>query len=260
MLVYMEHIISIYNIFLKDKRKERFDIILEPLQAMLQLAFLAFCPSGTKLSIANNLLQVQLPTWGQALVRTYNHDKKDDVFFLFNAIKRFSQFYGHFVHDELPEARLLYPLLIRLSKKGLDNLLMTYAHVDQPALLHTLHMYRSMLDNPELFRTVNTQTKGKERERERDRDKSQIQNERDKAQAQSHNPPDKDKEVATNIDRVFVNITQLYTPSHIHILYHTLCLMEAEAEHFQTFMDGINVTMIPVNQKIGKWISEHIVY
>ena len=34
-----------------NKRKERFDIILDPLQAVIQLACLRFCPIGTKLSI-----------------------------------------------------------------------------------------------------------------------------------------------------------------------------------------------------------------
>ena len=40
----METLINLYNIFKKDNKKERFDIILEPLQAMTQLAFLAFYP------------------------------------------------------------------------------------------------------------------------------------------------------------------------------------------------------------------------
>ena len=47
----MDTLLSIYNLFKKDHKKERFDIILEPLQAMTQLAFLAFYPIGSKLTI-----------------------------------------------------------------------------------------------------------------------------------------------------------------------------------------------------------------
>ena len=77
----MNTFISLYNLFKKDKRKERFDIILEPLQAMTQLALLSFCPRGSKLTITNNILSIQLPMWGQSFIRSYNQDKKDDVFF-----------------------------------------------------------------------------------------------------------------------------------------------------------------------------------
>ena len=48
-----------YNLFSKGKRKERFEIILEPLQAMIQISFLGFYPIGSKLNIHNNLLYIQ---------------------------------------------------------------------------------------------------------------------------------------------------------------------------------------------------------
>ena len=70
----MDKLLSIYHVFKKDYKKERFDIILEPLQAMTQLAFLAFYPKGSKLSINNNLIFIQTITWTQGLLRTYNHD------------------------------------------------------------------------------------------------------------------------------------------------------------------------------------------
>ena len=46
--------------------------------------------------------------------------------------------------------KMLYDLLVKLGKRGIDNILQTYANVDQPALLHTLQMYRTLLENPEL--------------------------------------------------------------------------------------------------------------
>ena len=220
----MENIISLYGLFKRDKRKERFDIILEPLQTMIQLALLAFCPKGSKLSIANNLVIIQTPTWMQGVLRTYNQDKKDDVFFLFNAIMRFSRFYGNLSAD-------LQALILKLSKLGLDNMLETYANVDQPALLHALQMYRTILDKPGLFQAHNEE-----------------------------HPPIKDQNSVSDIDSVFIKITHLYTECELRILYNTLLLMELYPEHYEIYMQGINAIMTPLHFKIKKWIADNIVY
>jgi hypothetical protein len=136
-----------YNLMKNDKKKERFDIILEPLQAVTQLALLSFCPKGSKLTISNNLLAIQAPTWGQGLWRSYNHDMKEDLFFLFNAIIRFNRFYGYLKQAHVDYCDL-FDLLVQLGKRGIDKLLQTYATTDQPALLHTLQLYRILLEKP----------------------------------------------------------------------------------------------------------------
>ena len=46
-------------------RKERSDMILEPLQVMTQLAILSHSPIGTKVSVSNNILQLHPPTFWQ---------------------------------------------------------------------------------------------------------------------------------------------------------------------------------------------------
>ena len=70
--------------------KEETDMILEPLQVMVQLALLAYCPIGTKVSVSNNILQIQRPTLFQGVWRWYNQDGKDDLYYLFHAIRRYS--------------------------------------------------------------------------------------------------------------------------------------------------------------------------
>ena len=82
-----------HNIY--AKKKERFEMILEPLQAILQLALLSFCPKGTKITINQNILQLQMPYYTQGILRWYQNDNKDDLFYLFYVCKRFSRFYGH---------------------------------------------------------------------------------------------------------------------------------------------------------------------
>ncbi len=211
-----------------EKKKERFDIILEPLQAVTQLALLSFCPKGSKLAIANNLLTIQEPSWVQGLWRSYNNDMKEDLFFLFNAIVRFNRFYIY-LKTESDEYCDLFELLVQLSKRGIDKLLQTYATTDQPALLHTLQLYRILLDKPVMF------TEAEEVE--------------------------VNKIHGTNsIDDIFLNIRTLYTPHDFIILYQSLILLEKNPERYDVYMKGINTMLSPVHGQIQKWISDHIVY
>ena len=218
----MDAVLQLYHFLKKEKKKERFDIILEPLQAITQLALLSFCQKGSKLSIANNLLVIQQPGWGQGIWRSYNHDGKEDLFFLFNAIVRFNHFYA-FLQKEPDDYCDLFDLLILLSKRGIDKLLQTYANVDQPALLHTLQLYRTLLDKPTLF----------------------------------HEP---EGTGASKIDNVFIGIRDLYVSHEYIILYQTLLLLEKNPDKSETYIQGLTILLSPVYEKIQKWIVENIVY
>jgi hypothetical protein len=218
----MDTLLSIYNLFKKDYKKERFDIILEPLQAMTQLAFLAFHPKGSKLTINNNLVFIQTSTWTQGILRSYNNDKRDDVFFLFNAIMRFNKFY-RYLRDENDDFRFFFDLLINLGKLGIDKLLQTYANVEQASLLHTLQMYRTMLENPDVFCSETDNSK-------------------------------------KDIDDVFIKIREIYSTHDFSVLYHTLLLVDKNPEHFESYMNGINSIMQPKYTLIKKWINDNIVY
>ena len=222
----METIFQLYNLFKKDKKKERFDIILEPLQAITQLALLSFCPKGSKITIANNLLSIQQPHWSQGIWRSYNQDGKEDLFFLFNAIVRFNRFYSY-IQEESDEFCELFALLVRLSKGGIDKLLQTYANSDQPALLHTLQLYRNLLDKPGIFMD----------------EKEDI-------------PDDK----INNIDDVFISIRKLYISHEYILIYQTLRLLDRYPEKYDTYIQGLNMLLSPVYEKIQKWIVDNIVY
>ncbi len=218
----MDTLLNIYNLFKKDHKKERFDIILEPLQAMTQLAFLSFYPTGSKLSINNNLIFIQSSTWTQGMIRSYNHDKRDDVFFLFNSIMRFNRFYAY-LREEDDDFRCLFELLINLGKIGIDKLLQTYANVEQASLLHTLQMYKTMLEKPEVFSSETDNSK-------------------------------------KDIDEVFIKIREIYSQHDLSVLYHTLRLVEKQPEHYESYMNGINAIMQPKYTMIKKWINDNIVY
>jgi hypothetical protein len=224
----MNTFIHVYNLMKNEKKKERFDIILEPLQAVTQLALLSFCPKGSKLAISNNLLTIQPPSGGQGLWRSYNNDMKEDLFFLFNSIVRFNRFYNY-LKAESEEYCDLFDLLVQLSKRGIDKLLQTYATTDQPALLHTLQLYRILLDKPIVL------------------------SEADEIEVNKIHG-------TSSIDDIFVNIREIYSSHEFILLYQSLILLEKNPERYDIYIRGINTMLSPVYDQIQKWISDHIVY
>ena len=262
----MDKLLSIYNFFKTDKRKERFDIILEPLQAITQLALMAFCPYGSKLTISNNLLFIQSANWGQGMLRSFNNDKRDDLFFLFNSIIRFNKFYSQLKGGDNSNKtdKLLYELLIRLSKKGIDNILQTYANVDEPSLLHTLQMYKTLLDNPNLI--IDNDNNKAQRNEQRNEHKNEQRNEQQqrnehKNEGQQRNEASSSSEVTKkNIDDVFIKIREIYTIYDRNMIFNILTLIEKRPEYYENYIAGLNSVMEPINVQIKKWINDNIVY
>ena len=132
----------LYKTVSGNKKKERFETILEPLQALIQIALLSYYPIGSKLTIQNNILHIQAPSYSQSVTRWYNNDTQEDLFYLFNIFCRFKKFYT----DIKVEHTKLFELLIHLAKNGINNLIRTYNQTDKTHVLHTLQMYKNMLD------------------------------------------------------------------------------------------------------------------
>ena len=132
----------LYKTVSGNKKKERFETILEPLQALIQIALLSYFPIGSKLTIHNNILHIQAPSYTQSVTRWYNNDTQEDLFYLFNIFCRFKKFYI----DVKMEHTKLFDLLIFQAKNGINNLIRTYNQTDKIHVLHTLQMYKNMLD------------------------------------------------------------------------------------------------------------------
>ena len=130
----MNTIINAYQIKNFYRPKDKIDMILEPLQSMVQLALLGRTPIGTKLAIYENILYLQTPTFIQPISRWYNADKKDDLFFLFQVIKRFIKWYNPTVSSKSPLTEELYQIIVKMSVEGLNNLLKTYSSSDSNAV------------------------------------------------------------------------------------------------------------------------------
>jgi hypothetical protein len=255
----MDKYFSIYQ-FVKEKRKERFDIILEPLQAITQLALLSACPKGSKLTISNNILSIQEPGWFQGLLRSYNKDVKEDLFYLFNAITRFNRFYD-FLKNENNDCCDLFDLLIQMSKRGIDKLVQTYSNTEQPALLHTLQLYRVLLDKPLII----TEHEENELSKHQNTHNSSKHNKHTKHHNNTNNSNNTNNTIETNtkpthIDDLFINIRSLYSIHDYYIIYQILMLVEKNPENYDKYIYGLNVILTPIYDKIQKWICNNIVY
>jgi hypothetical protein len=298
----------LYKTIKTKKKKERFETILEPLQALLQIAYLSFTPIGTKLTIHNNILYIQPPNYSQSIVRWYNNDTQEDLFYLFNIFYRFKKFYYFLCtrdgrdgsNDNTSSVALkesdqfastsanivnkkLYELLIELAKNGIGNLIRTYGQTEKIHILHTLQMYKNILENdsdltkqnqrPDIYNheidnlvvshashtshashaSQDTQ-KDDDNEDEHDQDKSLQKN------TNTYNSKSSDGISTKKIDDVFIRITDIYTQEVYYIIYNTLILMEQNDIAYQTLIDGLNKILEPTNIKIKKWIDENIVF
>lgn len=143
---------TILNI--NDKKRERIDFILDPLQAIYTLALFAFYPVGSKISIQHNILYIQPPHYGQGAIRWLNSDSKEDIFHLFHACKRFPKFY-YYLKKYNYEDTNLYNLIIHYAKRGLSKLAETYSAADKISLLYTIQLYQNILENPDIVQSAN---------------------------------------------------------------------------------------------------------
>ena len=253
----------IYNSVI-NKKKERFNVILEPLQAVIQIALLSFAPNDSKLNIYNNILFIQIPNWNQSILRTYYNDSKNDIFFLFNVFTRFTKFYQHLklIIDPKDTQLNMFKLLQETATNGIDKLLQTYRHTENPAILHTLNLYKKIFNeeptNPKIEQP-STETGHIKR---KDRDKGSVANSTTN-QTPIENPvatPVANPSAGVDIDAIFANITKLYSDSELFIIFNTIKLLIDNPENFAHYCDGLNNILTPINTQIQKWIVDNIVY
>ena len=242
----------LYSTVGSRRKKERFETILEPLQAILQIAMLAFYPVGTKITIKNNIMMLQSPNYSQSMARWYNNDTKEDLYFLFNVFHRFKKFYAHYKADAPASVQhRLYALLIDLSQTGINKLIRTYGQTDKPHILQTLTMYKFILDDqlsPDLMTLQPNATNSKPYKMK------PILNDDDE-------PKSSEMSTSNNtVDDIFGSIVDVYTPELLNIVFHALLLMRDNESNYAAYADGLNKILEPTCTQVKKWIDEHIVY
>jgi hypothetical protein len=208
-----------------EKKKERFEMILEPFQAITQIALLAYCPIGTKISITNNILYIQQPSYTQPFIRNYNSDKKEDLIYLFTVIKRFHKFYG-FLKEKGNKMTELFNTLVENSKIGIDNLVKTYSDSETNHLTQTLRMYKSLLDKPDAF---------------------------------MDNFYDENENENESIDNIFEGLVNLYDNNIYIIILNLFRLLQKNPNDYITYINATESVMSPININIKNWINDKIV-
>jgi len=216
----------LYNTLLYSKNKDKIFMILEPLQAIIQLCLLSIAPIGTKLSIQENILNLQYPSITQPISRWYNKDSKDNLFFLFQVIKRFIKWYNPAINKKTPLSVDLYILIIKMSTKGLDNLLETYNSSENNTISQVINMYKNLLefcDATEIDNLFNN-------------------------------------EKIINIDEVFERIIYIYTPELINLIHNTILLIDNEENelYINNYINGLNLLMFKNNKTIQNWINYNL--
>jgi len=210
---------SIYNSFGLSKSKDKINMILEPLQSMCQLAILGTKPVGSKLTISNNILSIQEPSVIQPVSRWYNSDKKDDIYFLFQVIKRFIKWYSPKNNKQII-TKELYELIIHMAQSGLDKLIQTYTGTNNNSIVQVIHMYKNILQNQNIKDFDNSNEK-------------------------------------INIDEVFEKIVEIYNDKILLIMCNILNLLnnEESAEYISSYTNGFNQIMCKTNVQIQNWIK-----
>lgn len=204
-------------------------MILEPLQAMIQLALLSICPIGTKLRIQENILHLQSPTLIQPITRWYYADKKDDVYFLYGVIKRYLKWYNPRMNEKSPVSPELYQLITGMAMEGLNQLFKTYSSSDSNTVIHVIQMYKNLLEynNDKIMAD----------EFVIDAEKNRI-----------------------NIDEVFEKIVSIYDATLLHMLQNTLELVRKEEDDTNRvyMMEGLNLILYKVTKAIRDWIRVNL--
>ena len=254
-LAYLLSVKNVFGLLSSTKKKEKLDFILEPLQAMVQLSLLSYCPVGSKLTIQDNLLQIQLPGVSQGLLRFMNDDTKDDLYYLFNVFRRFLNYYK----DLEEEYKVLYENLINMSINGIDKLIQTYTDSGRISILHTLQMYKMILIKKDFFENPCENEIENEEGNHSQKNSSLFNNflfsSTDLPSSQDIN---KTMKADSNIDVIFINITKLYGQDELDLLDTSLKLVSQNSNLIKNYIEGINLFCYPINMKIKKWINDNI--
>jgi hypothetical protein len=188
----------------------------------------------------------------------------------------------------------LYELLIELAKNGIGNLIRTYGQTEKIHILHTLQMYKNILEtdtemtkqnqrpdvyNHELDNLIvshashASHASHDSQDTQKDKsNKKKVKNQqvlRDDDNEEEHEPDTSSQKNTSKlsetmstkkIDDVFIRITDMYSQEIYYIIYNTLILMEQNDNAYQTLIEGLNKILEPTNIKIKKWIDENIVF
>tara|TARA_B000000532_G_scaffold174446_1_gene141388 strand:- start:1464 stop:2087 length:624 start_codon:yes stop_codon:yes gene_type:complete len=126
---------SAENMFANQKKDK--NLILEPLCVIFRLAILKYKPPKTKLSIRENSIVYQEPTYDQGLVRMMEGDTREDLHNLYHPILKCIEWYSYDTYKFLYDECII----------GLGILNSVYDR--NSTIRHTISHYISVIENKE---------------------------------------------------------------------------------------------------------------
>lgn len=207
-------------------KKDRFQLILEPLQVMVMFVFLSKMPVGTKISIHENIVYLQESAVFQGMIRWFNNDNKDDLYALYQVFQRYHYFYVDH-HDVYPE---LFKMIKYYAKLGIENLIETYKKTEKHSLLHSLHICKLLLQKPDLLSTLNEHSE------------------------------QGDLEPIQNVDVVFKKVTELYDDNYFHLLYYILKQLIGNKGDPSDILQSYMSISKNYFEKITQWIHKNVIF
>jgi len=123
--------------YASEKYSSNKNLILEPLSCVLKIVILQYKPEGTKISIVNNAILYDEPSFGQGILRMFNGDCREDLHNLYFPLKKCIQWYS----SDDPHFQYIY----RECIKGL--LLLKNVYTTNTTIHHTLNHYINILKN-----------------------------------------------------------------------------------------------------------------
>ena len=126
-----QFIINLYHIIQTKKYNS------EPMSSIMRMILLNYKVEGTKISIYNNSISYNEPSYYQGIVRNYNGDTREDLHNLYNPFMKAFEWYS------VEEERNKY--FYTLCKDGLNKLINSY---DKDSIIsHTLKHYSKIFDD-----------------------------------------------------------------------------------------------------------------
>jgi hypothetical protein len=123
-------------------------------------------------------------------------------------------------------------------------------------------MYKGMLDNPELVRRIANRpddaVAAAAAVHAADDELPRQYPMKILSSATSDHPID--SVIDTNVDLIFVKITDIYSQEDYTIIYHTLLKIQNDTQYYLNYVEGLNKILEPVNIRIKKWIDDNIVF
>ena len=115
--------------------------IFDPFSTIIKLAILSNKPANSKISIRDNIIQIQESGYIQSLSRYYNNDSKCDINYLSIPIEiACNTFLSKDVLKNIPRIKTLF----KCAENGINRLIQTYANF--PLITHCLKYYHSIID------------------------------------------------------------------------------------------------------------------